>query len=329
MYKSFFNLTRYPFDLTPDPACFVPTKRHNEALTALYYGIRRHKGFVVLTGEVGTGKTLLLRCLLGLLKGSKDVTYAYLFNGRLSPSEFLQYILSDFRLPTSGKNKSELLFDLGQFLVSRGERKMTTVLIVDEAHHLSADILEEVRLLSNLETDDDKLLQIVLVGQPELEEKLDSVGLRQLKQRIAVRTQLGPLDADETKRYIEQRLQIAGANLCPNPLFSSETIAAVHVYSRGLPRLINTICDNALVTAYARRLPSVTPDIIGDVAQEFRLSVACSSEAENAERSNELDAKRITNLLNELYAALRRPIASDSDLGAPVAVEASKHEPYI
>jgi len=200
---------------------------------------------------------------------------------------------------------------------------------VDEAHHLSADILEEVRLLSNLETDDDKLLQIVLVGQPELEEKLDSVGLRQLKQRIAVRTQLGPLDADETKRYIEQRLQIAGANLCPNPLFSSETIAAVHLYSRGLPRLINTICDNALVTAYARRLPSVTPDIIGDVAQEFRLSVACSSEAENAERSNELDAKRITNLLNELYAALRRAIASDSDLGAPVAVEASKHEPYI
>jgi general secretion pathway protein A len=329
MYKKFFNLTRNPFDLTPDPTCFVPTKRHSEALTALHYGIRRHKGFVVLTGEVGTGKTLLLRCLLRLLKESKDVAYAYLFNGRLSPTEFLQYILSDFGLPASGKNKSDLLFDLGQFLVSRGSKKMTTVLIVDEAHHLSADILEEVRLLSNLETDDDKLLQIVLVGQPELDEKLDSVGLRQLKQRIAVRTQLGSLDADETKRYIEQRLQIAGANFCLNPLFSVQTIAAVYRHSRGLPRLINTICDNALVTAYARQLPSVTPDVIEDVAKEFRLDVVCSPEAEKPGSSSEIDVQRVTNLLLDLYAALRRPIASDSDLDAPVAVEASKHEPYI
>src|SRR5271170_4568831 len=234
MYKAFFHLTRNPFDLTPDPTCFVPTKRHNEALAALYYGIRRHKGFVVLTGEVGTGKTLLLRCLLRLLKESKDVAYAYLFNGRLSPTEFLQYILSDFGLPASGKNKSDLLFDLGQFLVSRGSRKMTTVLIVDEAHHLSADILEEVRLLSNLETDDDKLLQIVLVGQPELDEKLDSVGLRQLKQRIAVRTQLAPLSAAEATRYIERRLQIAGQDPDSEPLFPEETVATVHCFSRGL-----------------------------------------------------------------------------------------------
>src|ERR1700683_4626128 len=130
MYKAFFNLTRNPFDLTPDPTCFVPTERHNEALATLYYGVRRHKGFVVLTGEVGTGKTMLLRCLLGLLKESKDVAYAYLFNGRLSPTEFLQYILSDFGLPTSGKNKADLLLDLGQFLVSRGAERQTTVLIV-------------------------------------------------------------------------------------------------------------------------------------------------------------------------------------------------------
>jgi general secretion pathway protein A len=315
MYKAFFNLTRNPFDLTPDPTCFVPTRRHNEALVALHYGIRRHKGFVVLTGEVGTGKTLLLRCLIGLLKESKDVAYAYLFNGRLSPTEFLQYILSDFGLPASGKNKSDLLFDLGQFLVSRGSRRMTTVLIVDEAHHLSADLLEEIRLLSNLETDDDKLLQIVLVGQPELDEKLDSVDLRQLKQRIAVRTQLGSLDADETNRYIHQRLQIAGGNLCPNSLFSAQTIAAVYRHSRGLPRLINTICENALITAYARQLPTVPPDIIEDVAKEFRLDVVCSPQAEKTGSSSESDAQRITNLLNDLYAALRRPIASDSDLG--------------
>src|ERR1035441_8364067 len=134
MYKPFFNLTRNPFEITPDPAFLFPSKRHNEALAALYYGVRQHKGFVVLTGEVGTGKTFLLRCLLGVLKESKDVAYAYLFNGRLSPTEFLQYILADFGLPSAGKNKADLLFDLGQFLVSRGAKGLTTVLIVDEAH---------------------------------------------------------------------------------------------------------------------------------------------------------------------------------------------------
>jgi general secretion pathway protein A len=329
MYKAFFNLTDNPFELTPNPTCFVPTTLHSEALTALYYGIRRHKGFVVLTGEVGTGKTLLLRCLLRLLKESKDVAYAYLFNGRLSPTEFLQYIVSDFGLPISGKNKSDLLFDLAQFLISRGSKKMTTVLIVDEAHHLSADILEEVRLLSNLETDDDKLLQVVLVGQPELDEKLDSVGLRQLKQRIAVRTHLGSLDADETKRYIEQRLRIAGSDSRSDPLFPTQTIGAVYRHSKGLPRLINTICDNALMTAYARGLPSVTPEVVADVAKEFRLDMATSPETERRESSNQVDIQRIASLLHNLNAALRSPIVSDSDLSSSLALEMSKHEPYI
>jgi general secretion pathway protein A len=273
MYKSFFNLVRNPFDLTPDPACFVPTKRHNEALAALYYGVRQHKGFVVVTGEVGTGKTFLLRCLLGLLKKSKDVSYAYLFNGRLSAVEFLQYILADFGLPTAGKNKCELLLGLSQLLVSRGKRKMTTVLIIDEAHHLSAEILEEVRLLTNLETVDDKLLQIVLVGQPELDEKLDSVGLRQLKQRIAVRTQLLPLNAEETRCYIEQRLRIAGASTQEKQIFSAQAVFAVYQFSRGLPRMINTICENSLIMAYARRLSIVTTDIVECIAEEMRLTV--------------------------------------------------------
>jgi general secretion pathway protein A len=304
MYKAFFKLARNPFNLTPDPVCFVPTKRHNEALAALYHGVRQHKGFVVLTGEVGTGKTLLLRCLLGLLKESKDVVYAYLFNGRLSSTEFLQYILSDFGLPANGKSKYELLLDLGRFLTSRGSMRMTTVLIVDEAHHLSADILEEVRLLSNLETTDDKLLQIVLVGQPELDLKLDSFELRQLKQRIAVRTQLGALDADETKRYIEQRLQIAGEEPLSSPLFSEAAISAVYRYSRGLPRLINTICENALIAAYARRLLSVTPEIIEYVAKEFRLEVALSPDAERAEGFNQTDAQRAVKTLRDLIAAL-------------------------
>jgi general secretion pathway protein A len=322
MYKAFFKLTRNPFDLVPDPTCFVPTKRHNEALAALYYGVRRHKGFVVVTGEVGTGKTLLLRCLLRLLKESKEIAYAYLFNSRLSPTEFLQYILADFGLPTQGKNKSELLIELGQFLIGRGARRQTTVLIIDEAHHLSAEILEEVRLLSNLETTDDKLLQIVLVGQPELDDKLDSVGLRQLKQRIALRAHLGALDAEETKGYIEQRLQIAGAE--SNLLFPPQTVTAVYRHSRGFPRLINTICENSLITAYARQMPSVTPDIVADVAKEFRLEVTTTPAPDIADQ-NEMDVQRVISVLLDLYSAMRRP-GGGSLADVPLAAGIAKHE---
>jgi general secretion pathway protein A len=328
MYKTYFRLARNPFDLLPDPVCFVPTERHNEALAALYHGVRQHKGFVVLTGEVGTGKTLLLRCLLGLLKGSKDVAYAYLFNGRLTPTEFLQYILADFEIPTAGKGKSELLLDLGRFLAARGAKRMTTVLIVDEAHLLTPDILEEVRLLSNLETTDDKLLQILLVGQPELDEKLDSFDLRQLKQRIAVRTQLGALTADETKRLIQRRLQIAGRDPLSTPLFPEETVATVHFYSQGLPRLINTICENSLMAAYAKRLPNVSPEVVEHVAEEFRLDSRSSLSAEKPDGHNQLDAQRAMNVLLDLFTALEG-ISRDSDAGTPVTSKGSKHEPYI
>lgn len=271
MYKAYFQLTRNPFDLTPDPTCFVPTERHNETLAALYYGVRRHKGIIAVTGEVGTGKTLLLRCLLRLLEESRDISYAYLFNNRLTATEFLQYMLMDFGLPAAGKNKCEMLFDLSQFLVSRSSRQMTTVLIVDEAHLLSDELLEEVRLLSNLETYDDKLLQIVLVGQPELDHKLDSVSLRQLKQRIALRTQLLPMTHDEVGRYVEQRLQIASADAKAPSLFPPEVIAKVHRYSRGYPRLINSICENALIAAYAKQLWEVSPEMIDSIARELRI----------------------------------------------------------
>jgi general secretion pathway protein A len=271
MYKAFYHLTSDPFELTPDPNCFVPTKRHDEALATLYYGVRRHKGLVVITGEVGTGKTLLLRCLLRLLGQSQDISYAYLFNSTLSPMEFLQYTVADFGLPTSGKNKCELLLDLSRFLIARGAKQLTTVLIVDEAHQLSAETLEEIRLLSNLETANEKLLQIMLVGQPELDAKLDSVELRQLKQRIALRTQLAALSIEETKAYIERRLKIAGADPGAPPLFTPNAVVKVHRYSQGLPRLINTICENSLITAYARRMSSVSAEVIEDVAREFRL----------------------------------------------------------
>lgn len=302
MYKAFFNLARNPFELTPDPAFLFSTKRHNEALAALYYGVRRHKGFVVVTGEVGTGKTLVLRCLLQLLKHSTDIAYAYIFNSLLSPTEFLQYIVADFGLAASGKNKSELLFDLSQFLISRGSKKLTTVLIVDEAHHLSSEILEEIRLLTNLETAEDKLLQIVLVGQPELEAKLDSVGLRQLKQRIALRAKLSPLNQGETKGYIERRLAIAGKNCEVSELFSPQTITAIYRNSKGFPRLINTICENALITAYARQTRSVTPSIIENVAQDLRLDVVDSYEAEREAEHSEKAIQEAANALLNLYA---------------------------
>jgi len=329
MYKQYFKLTRNPFDLTPDPVCFVPTKRHCEALAALYYGVRQHKGFVVVTGEVGTGKTLLLRCLLGQLKDSKDVDCAYVFNARLSPTEFLQYILSDFGLPTSGKNKCELLLDLGNFLVARSKRNMTTVLILDEAHHLSEDILEEVRLLSNLETTDDKLLQIVLAGQPELDKKLDSVELRQLKQRIAVRTQLVPLDLEETKGYIERRLQVAGADFSLGSLFPEATITAVYRHSHGLPRLINTICENALIVAYANGALNVTPGIIENVAKELRLDVIYEPPPERTRKPVEIEVLEFLNVMLDAYTALRRPNTRDSRAVAPAPVEVREREPYI
>jgi general secretion pathway protein A len=307
MYKRFFQLTRNPFDLVPDPTCFVSTKRHNEALAALYYGVRWHKGFIVVTGEVGTGKTLLLRCLLRLLKESKDVAYAYLFNSRLDPTDFLQYIVSDFGLTNAPKSKSGLLLEFGQFLVSRGAKGLTTVLIIDEAHQLSDETLEEVRLLSNLETTDDKLLQIVLVGQPELDEKLDSVGLRQLKQRIALRAHLGSLDAKETKEYIERRLQIAGGGERSTPIFPPEAIAAIFRTSRGIPRLINSISENSLIAAYARQSSTVTPDIIEDVAREFRLE----SFPANGEKVRDADIHRGANILHSPFPTSLQPLANE------------------
>ena len=327
MYKAFFNLTRNPFEITPDPSFLFPTRRHNEALAALYYGVKRRKGFVVLTGEVGTGKTLLLRCLLQLLKQNNDVAYAYVFNGKLSPVEFLQYISGDLGLAAAGKNKSELLLQLAHYVISRSQKGLTTVLVVDEAHHLPIDILEEIRLLTNLETPEEKLLQILLVGQPELDDKLDSVELRQLKQRIALRSHLASLDLNETKGYIERRLQLAGS---PNAsgLFPPETIAAVSRHAKGIPRLINTICENALIAAYARQFRSVTPEIIDSVAKDFRLDVQ-THRMEGNSPAETMNVQKAAKTLLELYAQLQREQSRDEELRTRVRVRVAEHEPYI
>jgi general secretion pathway protein A len=330
MYKAFFSLTRNPFELTPDPTCFVPTRRHNEALAALYYGIRGHKGLVVLTGEVGTGKTLVLRCLLRLLKESRNTAYAYLFNSKLSEAEFLHYMMSDFGFPAPSKNKSELLLELRHFLVSRGSKKQTTVLIVDEAHHLSEDLLEEIRLLSNLERTDDKLLQIVLVGQPELDETLDSPQLRQLKQRIALRAELGPLDFDETCEYITRRLQIAGAPEQQDPIFNADAIVAVHRYSQGLPRLINTICENSLITAYATNSRTVPPTIVEEVARQFRLDLDLAAGGEeDFEIHREPEIRRTAGALGDMFLNLLKSTENNMGEQIPYADESREHEPSI
>lgn len=324
MYKRFYNLQKNPFEITPDPSFLYATKKHNEALAALYYGVRRRKGFVVLTGEVGTGKTLLVRCLLQILRRA-DVAYAYVFNSRLSPMDFLQYIAGDFRLSPSGKSKSELLLELGSYVISRSQRNLTTVLIVDEAHHLSADVLEEIRLLTNLETPQAKLLQILLIGQPELDQTLDCDNLRQLKQRIALRTRLGPLDLDETGGYIYRRLQLAGSTH-PEVIFPPETVLEVHRQSRGYPRLINTLCENALIHAYAKQSRSATPEMIEEIATDFRLNIVhCSPE--EADTAQTVEVQRAARTLLDLYTYLREAQSERAEF--PTLARTGKNEPFI
>lgn len=318
MYKAFYSLKRNPFEITPDPSFLFPTGKHNEALAALYYGVRRHKGFVVLTGEVGTGKTLLLRCLLQSLKQSGDVSYAYIFNGLLSALEFLQYIAGDLGIPAAGKNKAELLLEIARYVIARAHKKLTTVIVVDEAHHLSPEILEEIRLLTNLETADGKLLQILLVGQPELDDKLDSPDLRQLKQRIALRSHLSPLNSAETTGYVHRRLELAGSPY-PSALFPPETVAAVYQHSQGLPRLINSICENALIAAYGRQMQSVSPDIIDDIARDFRLGVQTTF-AKKEKTSDELDVRKAAQAMLALYAHLQAEQAREEELETQVRV---------
>lgn len=272
MYKQFYELQRNPFDITPDPAVFFPTPRHNEALANLSYGIRWRKGFIVLTGEVGTGKTLLLRCLLDLLK-RVQIASAYVVNTRLTAAEFLRHTVNDLRVSTQARDKSELLFDFNKFLIQRCQQGSTTVLIVDEAHLLDWEVLEEIRLLGNLETAQEKLLQIVLVGQPELDQKLDSPQLRQLKQRVMLRCELEPLRNYEIRPYIERRLSIAGAR--PEAIvFSEPAVQLIYEYSSGIPRVVNMICENALIIGCAQRTRAINPPIVEEVASDFHLKRA-------------------------------------------------------
>ncbi len=302
MYKQFFGLSKNPFEISPDPYFYHATPRHNEALANLHYGVGRRKGFIVITGEVGTGKTLLVRCLLAELR-KNNIAFGYVFNPLLSTTEFFQYIMADLGLQYSGRSKTEMLLDLNRFLIQRHARGLITALVVDEAQALRPELLEEIRLLTNLETSQQKLLQIVLMGQPELEAVLDSPSLRQLKQRVSLRCQLLPLDEEQTRSYVLSRLERAGAKPEP-PIFDAEGLAKIYEYSRGIPRIINNLCENSMVAAFAREVRTVTPEMISEVAADFRLGSTAAAPEEPA-GANALPVENNESLLRSLFRLLR------------------------
>ncbi|HVB57948.1 MAG TPA: AAA family ATPase [Candidatus Acidoferrales bacterium] len=268
MYQKFFGLRESPFNVNPDPRYLFLTKQIQEALAGLTYGIQHRKGFILLTGEVGTGKTTLLNRLLDWLRGQRVAT-AYIFNSRLEVSHLFDFMMAEFEIPCDSREKSLVLLKLNQWLLERYRAGETAVLIVDEAQNLSPEVLEEIRLLTNLETSTEKLLQIILTGQPELEEKLKLPQLRQLRQRITLRCHTALLTLDETFGYIAERLRIAGAN--GEPIFSKEAIQTVHLYSRGIPRVVNLLCEHSLINAYVENLRPVPSRLVEDVAREFQL----------------------------------------------------------
>jgi general secretion pathway protein A len=268
MYQKFFGLRESPFNVNPDPRYLFLTRQIQESLAGLTYGIQNRKGFILLTGEVGTGKTTLLNRLLDWLHGQRVAT-AYIFNSRLDVSQLFDLIMAEFEIPCESREKSQVLLRLNQWLLDRYRTGETAVLIIDEAQNLSGEVLEEIRLLTNLETSTEKLLQIVLTGQPELEEKLKLPQLRQLRQRITLRCRTAPLTLEETFGYIAERLRIAGAN--GEPIFSKEAIQATHMYSRGIPRVVNLLCEHALINAYVDSVRPVSAQLVEEVAREFQL----------------------------------------------------------
>jgi general secretion pathway protein A len=246
MYEQFYGFRESPFNITPDPRFLFYSDRHREAFDHLMFGISERKGFIQITGEVGAGKTTLCRALLEQL-GSNYKT-ALILNPCLTSMQLLRSILTELGLPTAGQDRVRTLAILNQFLLDQLAQGNDVVLVIDEAQDLSSELLEQVRLLSNLETDQRKLLQIVLIGQPELRDKLDDRSLRQLRQRITVRYHLEPLSRLETDYYIRHRLQVAGANSLPT--FSRWAIWRIYRYSQGIPRLINAVCDKTLLCGY-------------------------------------------------------------------------------
>ncbi len=267
MYHTFYGLIRAPFEMTPDPAFLYLGETHREGLATLVYGVRSRKGFVMLTGEVGTGKTTLLHALLAQLDASTDS--AYIFNPRLEPLDFFKLLFDDLGIQQTCISKADYLLALNHYLIDRLQNDRTVLLIIDEAQNLSREMLEEVRLLSNLETPNSKLIQIVLVGQPELSEMLDRDDLRQLRQRIVLRHELKPFDAAESESYVKERLQLAGYT--GKGIFERSALRELFAVTGGVPRLVNVVCDGALLTGYGRDQATLDAEIIREVANDLHL----------------------------------------------------------
>lgn len=261
MYTNFFGFKSKPFEITPDPKFLFLSESHKEALAYLTYAVRERKGFTVITGEVGTGKTTLVQSLLGRLDGNAKT--AYIFNPKLGATDLLHSICEDFGMKSPKGSKGQYISQLHKFLLDCYARNENVVLIIDEAHTLDPDLLEEVRLLTNLETPKSKLLQVILMGQPELNDILEDPKFRQLKQRVSLRYHVQPLGGEDTEKYIEKRLRMAGA--FDHNIFTPKALNKIYKYTKGIPRLINIICDNALLMGYATDQKIIGQKIIGDV----------------------------------------------------------------
>jgi general secretion pathway protein A len=268
MYNAFFGLKQSPFNLSPDPSFLYRSAHHEEALANLIYGVQSRKGFTVLSGEVGTGKSTMLECLRNFLN-AQQVEFAYVFNSRLTSSQFFEMVAYDFNLKCDRTSKTEVLFALNEFLIHRNNSNRNSALIVDEAQNLDWDVLEEIRLLGNLENPRGKLLQIVLAGQPELDRKLDAPDYRQLKQRVALRCSLYPFQENETVAYITSRLAKAG--MAEQTVFPPELLTEIHYRTQGIPRVINAVCDNLLLTAFASETKAVSTEFLDEVTADLRL----------------------------------------------------------
>lgn len=265
MYLEYYGLTDPPFDITPNPRFLFYSAKHREAFNHLLYGIRERKGFVQLTGEVGAGKTTLCRAMLDQLNG--NFSTALILNPVMSPDELMKAIAIEFGLHIVDCDRLETVAAINEFLLRQVEYGKESVLIIDEAQDLTDELLEQVRLLSNLETDDRKLLQIVLMGQPELRDRLNNPKLRQLRQRITVRYHLAPLNQAEVSHYVQHRLQTSGAN--GTPYFTRPALWRVHRYSHGIPRLVNAVCDKALLAGFVQQSERITHGMVGLAIREL------------------------------------------------------------
>lgn len=316
MYNQFFGLRANPFSVNPDPRFLFLTRHAQEALACLTYGIQSRRGFILLSGEVGTGKTTLLNKLLDWLRGQRVAT-AFVFNSQLDAPDLFDYILADFGIVCESRMKSQVLLRLYHWLLDRYRAGETAVLIIDEAQNLSLQVLEEIRMLTNLETATEKLLQIVLAGQPELEEKVSLPQLRQLRQRITLRCRTQPLTGEETRAYIAQRLKIAGGNGCS--IFDQQALEAVHKYARGIPRIINLLCDHALLSAFVDKQRDVGAEVIEAVAREFDLL-----QPQSAQQVSDPSLVETLHNVALLTDRFRRPASDSATTGKPGSERSSR-----